>query len=218
MIKAVGVQFPTGIKAYDFDPDGEKVELSDLVLVETVQGREIGKVVYVGKEVKNKDLEEPLKKVEKVLDDRDKERLERARENRDEDLDKFTKCIERLGLAMTPLIVDYNVIEDRVDLYFASDGRVDFRNAVRELSRIFRKSVRLKQVGTRDQAKVLGGFGPCGREVCCCKILHNAGGGSRGKTDVATPKNVGKVTGLCGNIMCCMSYEDETIKARGTKK
>lgn len=215
-IKAIGVQFISGIKVYDFDPGENKVSPGDSVLVETTQGKEVGKVIYVGKEVKEEKDGTPIKEIIKVLGENDKAKLKEVRKKGTEDLIKFEKVIEKHELPMKAILVEYNIFEERADLYFISDGRVDFRNAVKDLSRVFQMNVRLRQVGSRDQAKILGGYGPCGREVCCKRFLAGLGDISREKlTAEFGGKNVGKITGICGNLMCCLNFEKKSSGSIG---
>lgn len=219
MIKVVGVKFNSSIKAYDFDPSFNKVSLNDYVLVETVQGKEVGKVVYLGKEIDEEKLEVPLKEVIKILDDKELSRLSESKDKIEKEIPTVQKIIQKLKLPMRLLFLEENIFENRIDIFFASEGRVDFRIAVKELSKSFKSTVRLRQVGTRDQAKLLGGFGQCGNEVCCKKFLNVVKSLKREEAESITgSRNLSKHMGICGNLMCCISFEKDVEKGKKIKE
>lgn len=216
-MKAVGVQFNSSIKAYDFDPGNLDLKIRDLVLVETSMGKEIGKVVYVGKEISDKKIQ--LKEVLKLLDESDIEKLKKSRQKSLEDFSRVKGLIIRFGLDIRPLFMEYSIFDNRLDIYFAAEGRIDFRNTVRELSKALNMTVHLRQIGSRDQAKMMGGFGACGREVCCKRFLLKAGGLTREEAEKVTgARNISKMLGVCGNLKCCMTYEGLSAKARNMKE
>jgi len=217
MEKVAGLQFLFGLKVYDFKIGETNPKLGDMALVETVQGKDVGKVVYIGKEVDEKKLESPLKEIIRILSKEESEEIDQSRKkNKEGDLEKFQQVIDKHSLMMRPIFVDRSIFEDRIDLYFSSDGRVDFRNAIRDLSRAFSLQVRLRQVGSRDEARILGGFGPCGREICCLKFYLGDAFSNREKVGQAV-KNTNKTLGLCGKVMCCLNFEDNTMP-KGEKK
>jgi len=218
MIKVVGVKFTSSIKAYDFDPSFNKVSLNDYVLVDTVQGKEVGKIVYTEKEIDEKKLEAPLKQVLRVLDENEIERMLESKGKSVEKLPQIEELIKKFKLPMRIILVEDNVFEDRTDIYFSSDGRVDFRVAVKELSKNLKKTVRLRQVGTRDQAKILGGFGLCGNEVCCKRFLNSSKSMKREEAEAITgSRNLSKQMGLCGNLMCCLNFESKRVENETNK-
>ncbi|MCL4387044.1 MAG: stage 0 sporulation protein [Patescibacteria group bacterium] len=212
MIEAVGVQFIFGPKIYDFkDGKGLKLKIGDFVLVDTAQGKDVGKVIYLKKKVDERTLEAPLKEIIKILTQEESETIKDSKKKSQGDLPKFEKVIEEHGLPIKAIFVDYSIFEDRVDLYFSSEGRIDFREIIKELSRTFHMQVRLRQIGSRDQVKLMGGYGPCGREVCCKYFSFDI----NKEKSLYTNGNIGKVTGLCGKLMCCLNFEERTKDKRG---
>ncbi len=209
MAKVIGVQFRSGIKIYDFRaPEGD-VEVRDFVLVETVYGEEVGKVRYVGKEAKTS-KDESLKDIQRILSDKDVARLERLKEDHQGYIDVFRKKAEEHGLSMKFVDFEFSLDGEKVTFYFTADSRVDFRNLVREISRQLQKTVLFRQMGQRDEARILDGFGPCGRPICCKNFLTQLDNISMDmlREQFEGLRNASKVSGICGRLMCCLAYEN----------
>lgn len=214
MAKAIGVQFRSGIKIYDFKQKSEDIGIRDQVLVETAYGEEVGTVRYVGKEVKEtKDT--ILKDITKLLTEKDIDRLERLRNDHLGYVDIFKDNIEQHGLDMKFVDFEFSLDGERVTFYFTAESRVDFRNLVRDMSRQINKTVLLRQMGQRDEARVLGGFGPCGRPICCRNFLTKLENISMDmvREQYEGTRNASKVSGACGKLMCCLAFEKGKEKA-----
>lgn len=224
MLKAVGVKFPHTLKIYDFLPGKDKVSVRDFVVVETTQGKEIGQVVYIEKEVNEKELEAPLKEIEGLATEADLVKNAELEDKAKELLPIFVEKIEKYGLKMNPVGVCFSLDETRAIFYFTAEGRVDFRELARELSRAIQKQAILRQIGPRDEAKLIGGYGRCGRPICCASFLTGTEGVSMGTVEkqFGGPKNASKISGICGRLMCCLNYEDPkdspVKKSKGVKK
>lgn len=213
MAKVAGIQFVSGLKVYDFGMTND-LAVRDYVLVETIQGEEIGKVVYVNKEIDTKDMKSPLKEIRKILTEEDKQTLREYRKSGLELLPKFAEKIQKYGLGMSPVMIDYSLDGETIILYFTAEGRVDFRNLARDLARTYRKQVKLRQIGSRDEAKIYGGFGMCGRPVCCRSFVVSSESITMdmARAQYETGINANKVSGLCGRLMCCLSFEKNKEK------
>ncbi len=209
MSKAIGVQFRSGIKIYDFRaPEGD-VRIGDFVLVETAYGEEAGKVRYTDKQVKSS-KDEPLKGIQRILSEKDVARLERLKEDHQGYIEVFRKKTEEHGLPMKFVDFEFSLDGEKVTFYFTADSRVDFRNLVREMSRQLQKTVLFRQMGQRDEARVLDGFGPCGRPICCKNFLTKLDNISMDmvREQFEGSRNASKVSGICGKLMCCLAYEN----------
>lgn len=219
MIKVIGVQFNSSLKTYDFKPGRNKIEVNNYVVVETVQGIEIGRVIYIDKEVSAKEVEEPYKEVIRIADDKDLNRWKKMREEGYQFLPLFREKVKELKLEMKPITVELSFEGDRAIFYFAAENRVDFRELIKVLSRSIKKQVIMRQIGPRDEAKMLGGYGICGQPVCCVRFLTQAESISMdmAREQYETNVNANKVTGLCGRLMCCLTFE-EIDKKKGKKK
>ena len=209
MIKTIGVKFPHTLKIYDFLPGKTKVNIRDFVLVETTQGLEIGQVVYTSREVAEKDLETPPKEIERIATAEDIEASRKLEEDAVEFLPVFVEKIERYALPMNPVGVGLSFDQTKAIFYFTSDGRVDFREISKDLSRTIKKQAVLRQIGPRDEAKLIGGYGRCGRPICCSSFLLGTEGVTMDTVEAqyGMPKNANKVSGICGRLMCCLNYE-----------
>ena len=214
MVKVIGVRFKDAGKIYYFDPDAYIFEFGDHAIVETVRGVEYGEVVIEPREVPEKEVVLPLKKVIRKATDAD---YDVVLKNRDKEQEAFFICqekIEKHGLEMKLVDVEYTFDTKKVIFYFTADGRVDFRELVKDLASVFRTRIELRQIGVRDQAKFLGGLGPCGRECCCCSFL---GEFQPVSIKMAKDQNLSlspaKISGLCGRLMCCLNYEHEHYAA-----
>ncbi len=210
MVKVIGVRFKDAGKVYSFDPDNNSFEYGDHVIVETVRGVEYGEVVMTEKMVEEKEVVSPLKKIIRKATDED---WNTVLANREKEKSAFTACAEKIAkhdLDMKLVDVEYTFDAKKVIFYFTADGRVDFRELVKDLAAVFRTRIELRQIGVRDQAKFLGGIGPCGRECCCSAFL---GEFQPVSIKMAKDQNLSlsptKISGLCGRLMCCLNYEHE---------
>jgi cell fate regulator YaaT (PSP1 superfamily) len=206
----VGVRFKKAGKIYYFDPSDLPIEKDDYVIVETVRGVEFGKVVIARKQVDEHDVVLPLKKVVRIADQKDKLIVE---ENKLAAKEAYDVCCEKVSghqLDMKLVDVEYTFDRNKVIFYFTADGRVDFRELVKDLASIFRTRIELRQIGVRDEAKMLGGIGPCGRMLCCSTFLGDFDPVSiKMAKDQNLSLNPTKISGLCGRLMCCLKYEND---------
>lgn len=211
MPKAIGVKFINNPKIYDFLEPEEKLEIGDQVLVETPFGAEAGSVVYLEKEIKekNKINQKIIRKVkEEEFENQRKLGKERAR------LEKtFKEVVKKLKLEMKLVDTEFS-FEGKIIFLFTAESRVDFRDLVKKLTKIFKKPIRLKQIGPRDESRYLGGFGQCGRPVCCRGFLGTI---ESVTMDMARDQNMAskgsyKISGLCGRLMCCLAFENGYYK------
>ncbi|WP_203364442.1 stage 0 sporulation family protein [Bacillus sp. REN10] len=214
MYDVVGVRFKKAGKIYYFDPVELKIEKDDHVIVETVRGVEHGQVVVGVKKVEEEDIVLPLKKVIRVADQKDRLIVE---ENKLAAQEAFEVCCEKIiehKLDMKLVDVEYTFDRNKVIFYFTADGRVDFRELVKDLAAIFRTRIELRQIGVRDEAKMLGGIGPCGRMLCCSTFLGDFEPVSiKMAKDQNLSLNPTKISGLCGRLMCCLKYENDEYEA-----
>ena len=213
MYNVVGVRFKKAGKIYYFDPASFLLEDSQYVIVETARGVEYGKVVVPQKVVGDNDVVLPLKQVLRPADDRDRIQVE---ENAAESKRAFelasTKIIEH-NLEMKLVDVEYTFDRNKIIFYFTAEGRVDFRDLVKDLASVFRTRIELRQIGVRDEAKLLGGIGPCGRMLCCSTFLGDFEPVSiKMAKDQNLSLNPSKISGLCGRLMCCLKNEQETYE------
>lgn len=216
MYKVVGVRFKKAGKIYYFDPLDYPLSYNENVIVETARGIEFGKVVSPVKEVGENDVVLPLKKIIRPALPEDVEAVE---ENRQQARMAYTTCVTKIAehsLDMKLVDVEYTFDRNKIVFYFTAEGRVDFRNLVKDLASIFRTRIELRQIGVRDEAKMLGGIGPCGRMLCCSTYLGDFEPVSiKMAKDQNLSLNPSKISGLCGRLMCCLKYEnDEYEKAK----
>lgn len=210
MIEVIGVRFKKAGKIYYFDPGGESISLDSYVIVETIRGIEFGKVVITNKRVDEEDIVLPLKKVLRVATDKDKLTVLENQEQSQKALDACTEKIQQHDLDMNLVEVEYTFDRNKIIFYFTADGRVDFRNLVKDLAAMFKTRIELRQIGVRDEAKMLGGIGPCGRMLCCSTFLGDFEPVSiKMAKDQNLSLNPAKISGLCGRLMCCLKYEND---------
>src|SRR6056297_3260969 len=210
MKEVIGISFKRAGKIYYFDPDNIEVEIGDKVIVETSRGVEMGDVVLGKKKVEEKEIVAPLKSVIRKANLKDKARNEKNKKLEEEAFDIALDKIEEHGLPMKLIDVEYTFDHNKVIFYFTADGRVDFRELVKDLASVFKTRIELRQIGVRDEAKMIGGIGPCGRQICCSKCLRDFDPISikmAKKQDLSL--NPAKISGLCGRLMCCLKYESE---------
>lgn len=206
----IGVRFKKAGKIYYFDPSELPVQKNDYVIVETARGIEYGKAVTDKKVVEEHDVVLPLKKVIRLATEEDRRCVE---ENKQAAIEAQKICHEKIlehGLEMKLVDVEYTFDRNKVIFYFTADGRIDFRELVKDLAAIFRTRIELRQIGVRDEAKMLGGIGPCGRMLCCSTFLGDFEPVSiKMAKDQNLSLNPSKISGLCGRLMCCLKYEND---------
>ncbi len=210
MEEVIGVSFKRAGKIYYFDPDDIEVENGDQVIVETSRGVEMGEVVIERMKVEEEEIVSPLKKVKRKATLKDIDQDEKNKELEDEAYDIALKKIKKHGLPMKLIDVEYTFGHNKVIFYFTADGRVDFRELVKDLARVFKTRIELRQIGVRDEAKMVGGLGPCGRRTCCDTWLRDFDPVSiQLAKDQELALNPAKISGLCGRLMCCLKYESD---------
>ncbi len=212
--KIVGIRFKTAGKVYYFDPADLDLEINDYVVVETSRGMELGKVVIAPRQVQANEINEPFKPVTRKAEPEDVSRIQELEAKSEEALIECGKMIDELQLPMKLLSAEYNIDGSRLTFLFSAEQRVDFRELVRRLTGQFKAKVELRQVGTRDEAKLIGGFGRCGRPLCCMSFITDFDPVSiRMAKDQNMPLNPMKISGVCGRLMCCLGYENEQYRA-----
>ena len=210
MADIVGVRFKRAGKVYYFDPAGIDLEVNDYVVVETARGLELGQVVISPGQVLASDVEKPLKSVVRKAEPEDIEHAQELEAKERGALAECGKLIDKLNLSMKLLSAEYNLDGSRLTLYFSAAERVDFRELVRELAKRLKVRVEMRQTGPRDEAKLMGGCGRCGRPLCCTSFLSKFDPVSmRMAKDQGLPLNPMKISGVCGRLMCCLVYENE---------
>lgn len=210
MLKVIGVRFKKAGKIYYFDPGEENIILDSYVIVETVRGVEFGKVVIASKKVDEEDVVLPLKKVIRVATEQDKRTVVENQKQAKNAVDACSKKIIEHHLDMSLVDVEYTFDRNKIIFYFTADGRIDFRNLVKDLASMFKTRIELRQIGVRDEAKMLGGIGPCGRMLCCSTFLGDFEPVSiKMAKDQNLSLNPAKISGLCGRLMCCLKYEND---------
>ena len=213
MIIVVGVRFKKAGKIYYFDPAGLDINKDDYVVVETARGIEFGHVVVGPKEVTEEEIVPPLKKVLRVAN---KEDFIIHQTNKEKAIEAFSICEKKIaehGLEMKLIDVEYTFDNNKVIFYFTADGRVDFRELVKDLAAIFKTRIELRQIGVRDEAKMIGGLGPCGKPVCCTAFLGEFEPVSiKMAKEQSLSLNPTKISGLCGRLMCCLKYEHQVYE------
>lgn len=213
MADIVGVRFKKASKIYYFDPAGLNLEVNDYVVVETTRGLELGQVVIAPKQVLASDVEKPLKPVVRKAEPEDVKRTEELEAKEREALVEGIKLVQKLNLPMKLLKAECNLDGSRVTIHFSAEERVDFREMVRELAARLRVRAELRQVGPRDEAKLIGGYGRCGRPLCCANFLCELAPVSiKMAKEQGLPLNPMKISGICGRLMCCLVYESEQYR------
>jgi cell fate regulator YaaT (PSP1 superfamily) len=210
MVNVVGVRFKSAGKVYFFDPSGFILEEGDSVIVETARGMEFGVISSGPRNVKEKDIVKPLKKVVRIANEKDIARNNENLRKRDEAMSICQGKIEKHHLEMKLVDVEYTFDNNKIIFYFTADGRVDFRELVKDLASVFRMRIELRQIGVRDEAKMLGGVGCCGRGLCCHEWMNDFHPVSikMAKTQNLSLNPV-KISGICGRLMCCLKYEND---------
>ena len=213
MIKVVGVRFKKAGKIYYFDPVDIEISQDEKVIVETARGMEYGIAVVPGKEVEESDIIAPLKPIIRLANEED---IQRNLENKTLAEEAFKICEEKIivhQLDMNLIDTEYTFDRNKLIFYFTAEGRIDFRELVKDLAAIFRTRIELRQIGVRDEAKSLGGLGCCGRPLCCSTWLGEFQPVSiKMAKDQSLSLNPTKISGICGRLFCCLKYENETYE------
>ncbi len=214
MIRIIGVRFKENGKVYHFDPAEFTPEKGSFVIVETARGLEYGEVVVPVTDIPDEDLVSPLKKVVRLATPADTKQVEQNRRREKEAYDICLKKIEKHHLEMKLIHVEYSFDGNKILFFFTANGRVDFRELVKDLAGVFRTRIELRQVGVRDEAKMMGGIGVCGRSLCCSSFLSDFHPVS---IKMAKEQNLSlnptKISGTCGRLMCCLGHEQESYEA-----
>ena len=218
MVNVIGVRFRKAGKIYYFDPAGLDIKQSDNVIVETARGVEYGKVVLGPRDIEDEEIIQPLKPVIRQATPEDDE-IERN--NKEKEKEAFQICLEKIakhGLEMKLIDCEYTFDNNKVLFYFTADGRIDFRELVKDLASVFKTRIELRQIGVRDETKIVGGIGICGRSLCCNTHLSEFAPVS---IKMAKEQNLSlnptKISGVCGRLMCCLKNEQaayEELNAR----
>lgn len=218
MIKVIGVRFRKAGKVYFFDPAGMEIKTGDHVIVETARGIEFGHVVLGNREVEDKKVVQPLKPVIRMATRADEEV---ERKNKEKEKEAFKICLEKIkrhDLQMKLIDAEYTFDNNKVLFYFTADGRIDFRELVKDLAAVFKTRIELRQIGVRDETKIMGGVGICGRALCCHSYLSEFIPVS---IKMAKEQNLSlnptKISGVCGRLMCCLKNEEETYEELNSK-
>lgn len=210
MVKVAGVKFKTAGKIYYFDPEELEVQLGDSVIVETARGMEFGMVAMEITEVDESEVVTPLKRIIRIADEKDHLQHEENLKKKKRAMDLCQEKIDRHGLVMKLIDVEYTFDNSKIVFYFTADGRVDFRELVKDLAGVFKMRIELRQIGVRDEAKMLGGIGSCGRDLCCHSWLSDFQPVSIKMAKVQNLSlNPSKISGICGRLMCCLKYEND---------
>lgn len=218
MIEVVGIRFKKAGKMYYFDPDGLRLERDQYAIVETARGVEYGLVIKGNAMVEEDSIVPPLKKVLRAATEEDAKTMEANAKKEEEAFRICLQKIARLGLDMKLVDVEITFDKNKLIFYFTSDGRVDFRELVKELAAVFRMRIELRQIGVRDEAKMLNGIGICGRALCCATFL---GDFQPVSIKMAKEQNLSlnptKISGICGRLMCCLKYEEDVYEELNRK-
>jgi cell fate regulator YaaT (PSP1 superfamily) len=215
MVRVVGVRFKKAGKVYYFDPGDLNIEKDNNIIVETARGIEFGEVVISNREVSEEEIVAPLKKVIRAATEKD---TQQAAENQKKEKQAFETCTKKIkehNLDMKLIDVEYTFDNNKILFYFTADGRIDFRELVKDLATIFKTRIELRQIGVRDETKMMGGMGFCGRELCCSSYL-----GEFEPVSIKMAKEQGlsinpaKISGTCGRLMCCLKYEHEVYEEK----
>jgi len=210
MPEVVGVRFKRAGRIYYFDPAGLDLKVDDWVIVETVRGTEAGRVVIGPKQVLESEITEPLKPVLRKAEPRDLQQMAYFKSREREALSRCAQKVAEHGLPMKLVAAEYNYDGSRITFYFTAEGRVDFRELVRDLASTFRTRIELRQIGVRDEVKLFGGFGRCGRPLCCATFLCEFTPVSiKMAKEQDLPLNPTKISGICGRLLCCLASEHQ---------
>jgi len=218
MADIVGIRYKPAGRIYYFDPRDIELSVGESVVVETSRGHEMGQVVIAPTQIADDEISQPLKPVVRKAGEEDMEQARQLKAREPQELAESGQIVEKLNLPMKLISAEYNLEGNRLTIYFSAEGRVDFRELVRELSHRLRLRVELRQVGSRDEAKLMGGFGRCGRGLCCSGFLSEFGPVSiKMAKEQNLPLNPAKISGVCGRLLCCLDYEYEQYREQKAK-
>lgn len=213
MVNVVGVRFKNVGKIYYFDPGNIDLKKGDNAIVETARGVEFGSIVLANKQIGEDEIVSPLKKVLRKATDED---VKIMLDNKEKEKQAFAKCVKKIeehNLEMKLIDVEYTFDHNKILFYFTADGRIDFRELVRDLASLFKTRIELRQIGVRDEAKMLGGIGICGRPLCCSTYLGEFEPVSiKMAKEQSLSLNPTKISGTCGRLMCCLKNEQEAYE------
>ena len=213
MTRVIGVRFRPAGKIYFFAPGKYEIKTGDKVIVETARGVEFGSVVSGPKDVEDDKVTQPLKPVIRIAT---KDDIRKEEKNREKEKEAFEICLEKIrkhGLEMKLIDAEYTFDNNKVLFYFTADGRIDFRELVKDLASVFRTRIELRQIGVRDETKIRGGIGICGRPLCCHTYLTEFAPVSiKMAKEQNLSLNPSKISGVCGRLMCCLTNEEETYE------
>ena len=211
----IGIKFKKPGKIYFFDPKNEKFKKGDFVIVDTANGMEFAEVIIENKEMPEEKLVNPLKQIVRKATYKDIKHNEENKRKEQEALKKAERLAKKHNLEMTITEVEYTFDNSKLLFYFTADGRIDFRDLVKDLAAVYKTRIELRQIGVRDQVKKIGGNGVCGRELCCCTFLDTFDSVS---IKMAKEQNIAltpsKISGNCGRLMCCLKYEQEVYEEK----
>lgn len=218
MTKVIGVRFRPAGKIYFFAPGNLEIKTGDKVIVETARGVEFGSVVTGPKEVEDNKITPPLKSVIRIATTED---VKKEEKNREKEKEAFEICLEKIrkhGLEMKLIDAEYTFDNNKVLFYFTADGRIDFRELVKDLASVFRTRIELRQIGVRDETKIRGGIGICGRPLCCHTYLSEFAPVSiKMAKEQNLSLNPSKISGVCGRLMCCLTNEEEVYEEANSR-
>ena len=211
----IGIKFKKPGKIYFFDPKNEKFKKGEFVIVDTANGMEFAEVIVENKEMPEEKLVNPLKSIIRKATYKDIKHNEENKRKEQEALKKAERLVKKHNLEMTITEVEYTFDNSKLLFYFTADGRIDFRDLVKDLAAVYKTRIELRQIGVRDQVKKIGGNGVCGRELCCCTFLDTFDSVS---IKMAKEQNIAltpsKISGNCGRLMCCLKYEQEVYEEK----
>jgi cell fate regulator YaaT (PSP1 superfamily) len=213
MVDVVGIRFKKAGKVYSFDPSGFELKTGDNVIVETARGVEVGQVARTVVKVFESMVNKPLKPVVRMATEEDMENAIRLESKEDEALVECAETVRRMNIPMKLISAEYNLEGNHLTIFFGAEGRIDFRELVRELSHKLKTRIEMRQVGPRDEAKLIGGYGRCGRPLCCATFLNEFNPVSiKMAKEQNLPLNPMKISGTCGRLLCCLGYEFEQYR------
>ena len=218
MIDIVGVRFKENGKTYYFDPRGLQLKQGDFCVVETARGTECGEVSLAPRSVEDGDVVQPLKPVLRIADAADHRQMEKNRAREKRAAEVFAEKVKKHKLEMSLVDVEYTFDGSKILFFFTAEGRVDFRDLVKDLASVFKTRIELRQIGVRDECKMMGGIGMCGHPFCCSQFLSDFSRVTiKSAKDQGLPLNPVKISGVCGILMCCLNYEQETYEEMAKK-
>ncbi|MFA5761048.1 MAG: stage 0 sporulation family protein [Dehalococcoidales bacterium] len=213
MVDVVGIRFKKAGKVYSFDPSGFELKTGDNVIVETARGMEVGQVARTVVKVFESMVNKPLKPVVRMATEEDMENAIQLESKEDEALVECAETVRRMNIPMKLISAEYNLEGNHLTIFFGAEGRIDFRELVRELSHKLKTRIEMRQVGPRDEAKLIGGYGRCGRPLCCATFLNEFNPVSiKMAKEQNLPLNPMKISGTCGRLLCCLGYEFEQYR------